>query len=245
MRPLHVQHPWVHYRRKHYPLKTAEERKGTLAYFPHTNPNTDLNFDVDKYISQLCALPREFQPIVICLMVHDVKKDLHEHLRKYDMPLVTAGNTNSQYFVDNFYTLAGNFRYTTSPEIGSHTFYLIEAGIPFFLLGDKTSRTVTKATVNRTEGQIINEISNLSSEDFSIFNEIQAALAEPSAEVTTQQRDIAQELLGIAAPTTAVELRKLFWQEFRAHLGEAVRLYSGWSKAMGASVIKRAMGSRK
>jgi hypothetical protein len=135
-RGFHVPHPWPHYRRIEWG-EPPKDRKGTLVFFPHSNSAAQpILDDFDKYIEQLKNLPNKYHPLTICISFHDVEAGNHKFLRKYGLPIVSAGSAHSRNFVDRFYSLIYQFQYTTSPNLGSHCYYNLEAGIPFFLFGD-------------------------------------------------------------------------------------------------------------
>jgi hypothetical protein len=69
--------------------------------------------------------------------MHDIRKGIHHELRKFGLPIVTAGNSSSPFFVDRFYDLANRYSYGTSNVIGSQLFYLEELGVPYFLFGEE------------------------------------------------------------------------------------------------------------
>lgn len=134
-RIIHITHPWVIYRRiAGYDLK--KDAKGTLIFYPHSNDGIEIiDYDWDSYFDSLKSLDNNYKPIVICMHRHDVVKGYHKNLRKYNIPIVSAGETLSPLFVDRFYDLISNFRYATSPTGDSELFYCEEIGIRFFILG--------------------------------------------------------------------------------------------------------------
>ena len=137
-----VAHPWIYYR-KNYIGNVPKKRSGVLYFFPHYNDNWEPRFEsLDKLINNLKIIGYKNNGITICLSFHDIRRGLHKELRKYSIPLVTAGNTNSHLFVNRFYNLIYNYMFTSSSSIGAHTYYSIEAGIPHFLLNKKNLRFV-------------------------------------------------------------------------------------------------------
>lgn len=222
-RSYHVPHPWVHYRKKHYPTLPAN-RKGTLVFFAHSNTTTSPKYsDLDGYINDLKALPEECQPVVICLSFHDIEKGLHKALRKYDLPLVTAGTTNSQNFVDRFYAMITQFRFSSSPNIGSHTFYLLEAGIPFFLFGPYPEYHIKGSKAVKDGKQNLLDYGD--SDDIENFEKFKQLLATRTDSVTEQQKILVSSYLGIDAVTTRLEAFGIMWREFFLNLDKVLPLY--------------------
>lgn len=219
----HVTHPWVNYRKRHYP-ELPEKREGTIVFFAHSNKTTTPAYnDLDSYISDLKALPEKYQPVVICLSFHDIEKGLHKSLRKYGLPLVTAGTTNSRFFVDRFYSMIMQFQFSTSANIGSHTFYLMEAGIPFFLLGPypeyhiKGSKAVSDGIQNLTDYG--------DSEDIENFEKLKHSLRSISDEISEEQRAYISHYLGLDAKLSRLKMSGIMWREFFLNMDKVLPLY--------------------
>lgn len=131
-------HPMVALRRMQgiHQLKSA---KGTLVFVPHSLPYHELEVAFEDEIEAFLSLPKDFQPLVLCLQMYDVHKGLHKRLRKFNLPIVSAGDINSLWFADRFYSILQNFRYASSPTYGSHAFLSEEMGVSFFLRGDASA----------------------------------------------------------------------------------------------------------
>jgi hypothetical protein len=223
---FHVTHPWVHYRKKKFGDPQIE-RSGTLVYFPHSNSTTSPTFkDLDLYITQLLRLPSKFHPVVLCLMSHDVEKGLHKNLRHYGIPIVTAGNTSSANFVDNFYSLLYQFKYATSPAslpLGSHAYYVLEAGIPFFLFGEGISYSIA-GSISVKDGDLdLNDYGD--SEDINRMLNFKASLILPRDEVSEAQRRTTEDYLGVTAQMSRIFAAWLLWKSLFTNLGEFAGLY--------------------
>jgi hypothetical protein len=133
---LRIPHPWIIFNRM-YNIKKKKDRCGTLVFLPHSNIGTKiLKYNFDKYFSKLNALPKKFHPLVICMHQHDVKKNFHLQLKKYNYPIISAGNTSSVYFVERFYNIISRFNYATSSFGGSELFLCEEFNLKYFILGD-------------------------------------------------------------------------------------------------------------
>lgn len=222
-RSYHVPHPWVHYRKKYYPTLPAN-RKGTLVFYAHSNATTSPKYsDLDGYINDLRALPEQCQPVVICLSFHDIEKGLHKELRKYGLPLITAGTTNSQDFVDRFYRMISQFRYSTSPNVGSHTFYLLEAGIPFFRFGPYPEYHIKGSKAVKDGKQNLSDYGD--SDDIENFEKFKQLLSIRTDSVTEKQKIMVSNYLGIDAGITRLEASGIMWREFFLNLDKVLPLY--------------------
>jgi hypothetical protein len=132
---LRITHPWISYRRK-YDLKKKNDACGTLIFLSHSNDGIEItNYDWGSYFDELKKLPDEYQPLLVCMHRHDVSKGYHKAIRKYNIPIVSAGETSSPYFIDRFYDVLSNFKYATSNTGGSELFYCEEFGVKYFIAG--------------------------------------------------------------------------------------------------------------
>ena len=219
----YVPHPWVNYRKKHFPV-LPNSRSGTLVFFPHSNATTTPVYkDIDKYITDIKTLPEKHQPVVICLMEHDIHKGLHKKLRKYNIPLVTVGAVNSQSFVDRFYSLAYQFRYTSSPNIGSHTYYILEAGVPFFLFGACPEYQIKGSDAVKDGKQNLSDYGD--EEDIREFLKIKTLLSAVVDEVTNEQYILASKYLGLDSRLSGLEAMLILWRELLLHIDEVALMY--------------------
>jgi len=133
---LRIPHPWVIFNRM-YNIKKRNNIRGTLVFLKHSNVGTKiLNYNFDKYFSKLNSLPKKYHPLVLCIHQHDVKKNLYLQLKKYNYPIISAGNTSSVYFVERFYNIISRFNYATSNFGGSELFLCEEFNLKYFILGN-------------------------------------------------------------------------------------------------------------
>jgi hypothetical protein len=132
---LRVPCPWVLFRRRHK-LKKKKNAKGTLIFFSHTCDGIEIkNYNFDKYFKKLKAMSSKYHPLVICMHMHDIKKGYHLKIRKYRIPIISAGETSSPYFVERFYSMISRFNFATSPRGGSDLYYCEEFGVSYFIKG--------------------------------------------------------------------------------------------------------------
>ncbi len=130
--------PWL---RRAHNMKKSPSAKGTIAYFQHSAPDFYLMGDmreiVNNYINELLFLPKMMHPICVCLHMHDVHTGVHNLFLERGIPVYTAGNVFNTMFYKEFYDILLNFSYATATTMGSHAYYAVDAGIPFFLHGEE------------------------------------------------------------------------------------------------------------
>lgn len=127
--------PFVQYRRA-AGIEQAPDARGTIAYPAHAMRQIKPAFDLDQYCAELEALPERFHPITVSLHPLDISVfnlDKAYHARGFRT--VCAGLDHARPFCEVFYDNLRKYRYATSNEPGSYTFFAVEMGIPFFVLG--------------------------------------------------------------------------------------------------------------
>lgn len=127
-------HPMVALR-KTLKLEKLECAKGTLVFIPHSDREWQAANDFSESLKDFLSLPLEFHPIVFCIQMRDIEKGMHRQLRSYDVPIVSAGDINSRWFAERFYSILRHFVFSSSTDVGSHVFLSEEMGVNFFLLG--------------------------------------------------------------------------------------------------------------
>lgn len=209
-RLIHVEHPWISYRHAQG-FRRADVTSGTIVFFTHTVPGVRLEGSGgDEYFEQLRNLPQEFHPIVLCLHMHDIKSGFYKTLRRYGFPIVTAGNTSSDAFVDRFYELVSSFSYASSQEWGSQTAYCVELGIPYFLLGP-VPRLVNLSHTEMPLGMV----GKYQDDDHRRYMETARRLfSYPSVDLTDEKRRFIAAILGVGSGLKPADLRKIIWGEF-------------------------------
>jgi len=184
-------------------------RKGTLVFLTHHAPGTKWhNHDTEEYFNHLKALPEKYKPVVLCLHMHDINAGNHKKLRRYGLPIVTAGNTSSIHFIDRFYNLIKRYSYATSPTWGSQTAYCVELGIPYFFLGNRPK------LVNISHKDMpLGEVSYHDSFHESYEKTADELFRTPVDNVTVEQRQFVESILGLDAHISRFYLSWLLWRE--------------------------------
>jgi hypothetical protein len=131
-----VEHPYLFYRKQRN-FTINGKAKGTVIFIPHSNPGIDekIDLDLDTYWKKISLLDEKFKPFTFCVHMHDCNQEFLSKLRKYGIPIVSAGNSMHEDFVDRFYEIISNFKFATSSDFGSHSLLCEEFGIKFFIYG--------------------------------------------------------------------------------------------------------------
>ena len=207
--------PFVHYRK----LRQIEKDKaadGTVAFPSHSTDLVDAVFDIDEYCKLLKNLPLEYHPITICLHEDDFvrKKDLI--YKKYEFKIVTAGpkNVPGFEFVQKFYEILRSHKFATSNQVGSYSFYAVEMGIPFFILGEPA------VIENSGEKFVPNVPSKYSLLDFQIGVFATAMFQGPTQVISEEQKKFVEDELGIHYCLSGIELKQLLLESYQGVIKE-------------------------
>jgi len=125
---------FVYYKEKNK-IKPKESRVGTVVFPPHSHPGINWDVNWQEYIDKLKQLPQEMFPLLICLYYHDVQKGAHNIFYENGFDVTTAGHRKDPKFIERFYEILSNVKYSTSNMIMSSTFYAVDFGIPFYFYG--------------------------------------------------------------------------------------------------------------
>jgi hypothetical protein len=191
--------PFVHYRK----LKQIEKdiaANGTVAFPAHSTRLIDAVFDIDGYCQQLKSLPIEFHPITICLHADDLVKKKDEIYKKYGFNIVTAGPKFVPGFeyVQKFYEILKSHKYATSNQAGSYSFYAVEMGIPFFILGEPAEHSGVRFLPSKYK--IV---------DFPMGAFATKMFQGPTQVISEEQKKFVEEELGVHDCLSGIELRQL------------------------------------
>lgn len=210
---IHIEHPWITYRKKHGYIR-SDGSKGTLVFFTHHVPGIEWQgHDDDQYLEELKQLPEKFHPIVLCMHMHDINAGHHKKIRHWGFPIVTVGNIYSDAFIDRFYNLTSQFAFGTSQEWGSQTAYMIELGIPYFFLG-KTPVLVNLSHKEMPRGKV----DRFQDEEHKRYVEKSEQLfSKPLDEVSTAQQTFVNEILGLNSSVTEQETAQIIWKSLFTH----------------------------
>jgi hypothetical protein len=84
--------------------------------------------------------------------MHDIKLGQHKVFMSHGLPCVTAGHNSDSRFIERFYNIMRNFRYTSSNLIGTYTSLSLEMNIPFFIYGPR-EKYINKSDPNIPLGE--------------------------------------------------------------------------------------------
>ena len=136
-KPCYITIPPLIWYRKHHKIKQDKNARGTIVFPCHSIPTEEAVFDLQNFISEIKSLPRDMQPVCVCLHMHDINKGQHKVFLENGIPVYTAGNAFDKRYGKRFYDILKHFKYSCSNLVGSYAFYSIEMGIPFSLISEQ------------------------------------------------------------------------------------------------------------
>ena len=207
-RCYHYKYPAITYKEMKG-IKQSPDAKGTIVYPMHSVDWNKVEYDIDDLCNQLNALPDEYKPICICLHYHDINKGQHEEFIKRGFPVYTAGHPYDDRYIDRFYDILKNFKYSMSNEAGSYLYYSVDLGIPFSIIGKPGKIIIPKdfildGKVHRPKGEF-----NVR-ENYALFEaEYQMFKDKPRDTITDEQREYVRTGLGYDSSLSTSDLKKI------------------------------------
>jgi hypothetical protein len=199
--------PFCHFRKIHN-IVSSKTARGTVAFPSHSTKNLVSKFNIDEYCKHLNDLPEKFKPITVCLLWLDYLDQSAKIYQKSGFSVVTCGPkvSNSLEFVKNYYQILSNHKYVTSNDIGSYTFYAIEMGLPFFLVGETPEMIMKKG---RSDPNVSKKYKMT---DFDRGRRITALFSTgPVTMISPAQKNLVSEEIGQNECLSSRELNKLLW----------------------------------
>ena len=223
--------PFIHYKNMHK-ITPKANAKGTVAFPSHQTYFVKKKFDIENYCQKLKKLPKKFQPVTVCLFWLDYLEQA-DFFRKKGFKVTTAGYkiANSLEFVRNYYDILSSHKYTTSDSIDSPTFYAINLGIPFFLIGEKPL-LINK---NRRDPNC--------DENFIIDNFAYGIKARklfstgPVSTISKAQAEFVDDETGINNCMTPEKMNTLLWSYFRKNHYGLKNLIPFWISSLWALIL--------
>lgn len=208
--------PFIHFRRRHG-IEIAPTAQGTVAFPGHNLRKLEQRYDLDEYCTQLKSLPARFQPVTVCLHHWDIEYyHLDEEYERRGLKTVCAARDVEGPFYEGFYNILRRHRFTTSNALGTHLFYAVEMGLPFFLLGERP------IAINSND----NSLFDLPNTDFLLLKKAHELFSTPPCDtISDEQREFVLAEMGmndcLSPEELALELRRAADKEY--YIPELVR----------------------
>jgi len=203
---------YIHYRKKKK-IEKSPDSKGTIVFPAHGTPNNYMDFDIDSFCQKLKELPPKFHPVKICLGIFDFELwEKAVEFKKRGFEVVTAGSALHKDFIDNLYEIIRNHNYSISNSISTVTILALEAGLPFFLVGEKDLK-MKRVRKNGSEYYFTEEFaySEIPGTDEKVLKLFQTG---PIDEITPEQKLFMEKETGLNDCISPQKLNALLWSAF-------------------------------
>lgn len=171
------------------------QREGTIVAPQHSTAAIDTDTRWGKLAEELAALPERFHPITLSLHWQDLERKRDQEFTRRGIRVVCAGHLGDQEFLFRLIHLMSQHRYAASNNVGSHMFYALAMGLPYFLVGRRPTTHITRGYEHLRQHFGVGDGS--ASER---SQELRAAFAVPLADVpdepTPEQCELADYYLG-------------------------------------------------
>jgi hypothetical protein len=192
-----VKHPYLNI--KPEPLE-SNLLQGTLVFIPHTIDSVERDsYNFDKYIARLKeTFPG---PIVLCLQIHDVKNGFLHQMRKYNIPIITLGDSLNYDYAKDFIETILHFKVLTSTNLGSQVLLSKYFGCDYVIFGDKMKfKSNNIEFLNEMEAEQLYKLEN----NFALNNQL----------MENELGELYRKFLGSDAPLKRFTLLCVFVNEF-------------------------------
>ena len=120
---------------------TAKENrrvKKVLFFLPHGTEKLEIyEWPIEDYLDELRSVIGVDIEIYFCVHHHEIRKGVHKKLRKFGIPLVTAGFSGDYNFADYLTALISEFDVTAANLFSTSVVWSVSCGVPHLLLKRK------------------------------------------------------------------------------------------------------------
>ena len=143
-----------------------------------------------------------------------MNKGLHKIFYDHGFNVVSAGFGFDRKFTERFYEIIKHYKYATSNGIMSATFYAIDLGLPFFLLGhDIQQRMHNKGDRNALMGS--NDMNEYRDYLYGYMHNYTLTLfGNITTTISVEQKEFVDKVLGINDHLSRYKLSLILWREF-------------------------------
>lgn len=169
------------------PEDPSVKREGTLFVPMHSVHVMNLDVDWRGLAKSLKDLE---QPVTVQLYWRDMELGHDKYFTRTGYEVVCAGKGNDDDFFFNVIKYLRRVKYACSNDIGSHLFYSIAAGVPYFLMGEQPRHIYCGPP------QMADLFMGDDSSVKAVQSEIRPLFAERLDHITDDQKTVADYMLG-------------------------------------------------
>ena len=192
------------------------KREGTIFFPSHSTHHITDNSDFELLASKLDCLGEEYRPITVCVYWRDFNLGHHLPFEKRGMKIASSGHIYDPNFLFRFYHLCSLHKYSCSHNHGTAIFYSIKAGCSYFHLDAEEVYSSSLRQIKNPDISLANDPAKfIFTEVTSLNDKINQArifrdlFAVPKQELTSEQIDFVDEILGYQFLKTPTELQNV------------------------------------
>ena len=216
---LYIKSPQVLYKEINQ-IHLKKNVSGTLIFLPHECGEMTFTYNVKPFdwLKDLLLKVNPPDPIVLCFHPFDIDNGFHYPFLNAGYKIVTSGNAQSPKFLEIFYQIISNFKYSFSRTVGTELFLCHEHGINHSLFGELPKNEY------RTSGIYVEDTED--SEFIKKEELLRTLFYYPKSENYSKQRDeIVKNHLGLDSELGVEELKKIFFKDFILLLPLIIKKY--------------------
>jgi hypothetical protein len=178
----------------------SDDRSGTIFAPSHSTAGCQMQTDWYDLARQLSKLDEKFHPITVCMHWYDYQQGGHRPFEKRGFRIVSAGHLHDLDFLFRVVYLLSIHRYATSNDVGSHLFYSVAAGLPYFLVSEPPSIGYMTPDMQAAANMKGTEAAEPR------IAAVRELFSEPTTEITPEQRACSEYYLGASRLKTPDDL---------------------------------------
>jgi len=215
VKALPFQSPFVWYKNQKK-LEPNKNAKGSVFFLFHSTKTVERENDHDNIIEYLKNLDESFHPISICFYYIDVQNKVYFKYMEEGFDVVTVGNKDHPDFIPRFYDLLSNYKYMTTNSIGGHVLFATDFGLPVSYFQELEPQHEYRSK----EIEILRE--NLLKSKTYIT--ARANFTGIQKSVSTKQKEITNEMLGIDKHTSRLKMSFILYYSFFLYILHEIKM---------------------
>ena len=217
--------PMIAYARAVGDTKKEPGRRRLVVFPAHSTHHVRANYDVAEFAARLGAYRNDWDEVQICLYWRDVTLGTHRPYIENGFDCVTAGHMYDPRFLGRLRSILEGADAVVSNEMGSHVLYATLIDRPAWLLRQPIEYSARSQEILERDGASSRHRAE------GTIGRLRELFAEAHGAVTTEQRELVAELVGLREMRTREQIRGLLLdaeQRYRArhpaHLRAALNL---------------------
>lgn len=192
-----------------------ESAEGSLFFTAHSSEAVKAYDNIEKTLNILDNLPDYLKPIKVSIYYTDLLKGLNKIYEAQGYETFTNGHRGDTQFVDKFYQTLKSVKYAIGTTLGSQTYYAVEMGIPYLIIGDPPE-LVNEGNEYYPKGTI--QVKDYVRHGYTKYYQARSLFVPEdvthSVAVTPEQRAFVRQSIGNEDKISSTQLKKIVLKSF-------------------------------